>query len=764
MATIPKITLYKSVILSILVVFIGIGTQLFTSSTSIEAKIDLDTLFKLRGAVKPPTEIAIVAIDKVASSHYGFDNEPLSWSRDYHARVIQALKKAGARVIAFDIFFKRARDKKHDLTMAAAIKQAGNVILFAKLRRELLNTSGQTPQTLNEDNIFSIETIHSPLALFKKAALAVAPFTLPKYPAQVTRFWTFRSTAGDAPTIPLVALQYYLQPDLTTYLQKTLPALVANTSLTAQAKQLRDGLDNNDKDTIKFRDLVFAQKNSALKNLLLAYVGNPQPYLNFYGPPRTIKTLTYDQVLENRLPEHFSFKDKAVFVGFSEKLEPEQKDNFHTIFSQANGLDLSGIEIAATAFSNLLHNSTIKPLSTISTLLIITIFGFIITFVSRLFRETIALSLWFILSASYLYIASYQFNTYALWLPLFVPLLVQAPLALVFGISGYALDSYRTRQKLHRAFSYYVPETMVDLLTEQKQPIQHSQKLQYGICMATDAEQYTQLAEKLSPEDLAELMNQYYETLFSTVRKNNGIVSDIIGDAMLALWLPFATSNDKPNLDKTGNTQNNTIQGNIESRIQACLTGIEIIKAHNKKYLINNQTLILPTRIGLHAGNMMVGNVGAVDHYEYRAVGDVVNTTNRIEGLNKYFNTYLLASEEVIMQTEQFLTRNIGSFILAGKHHAISIYEIIHLKANANESEQQKVEQFHQALTLFKQGLFKVAEIALMDICKTCPTDGVARFYLQQCKQQRTITTDGNLTAEELTNTGWNGTVTIDKK
>ncbi len=744
MPTIPKITIYKSVILSILVIFVGISIQLFTASTSIEEKVGLDTLFKLRGAIKPPPEVAIVAIDKVASSHYGFSNEPLSWSRDYHARIIKKLKEAGARVIAFDIFFKTARNKKHDLAMAAAIKQAGNVVLFAKLRRELLNTAGQTPQTLNAENIFSIETIHSPLALFKESALAVAPFTLPKFPAKVTRFWTFRSTSGDTPTIPLVALHYYLQPELKTYLQKTLPALANNIPLTAQAKQLREGLSNNDKGYAQLKNLIFSQNEAALTNLLSAYVDNPQPYLNFYGPPRTITTLTYNQVLENHLPADFSFKNKAVFVGFSEKLEPEQKDNFHTVFSQANGLDLSGIEIAATAFSNLLHNSTIKPISTPSALLIIIGFGFIITFVSRMFRETIALSLWFIVSASYLYIAFYQFSEHTLWLPLFVPLLVQAPLALVFGISGYALDSYRARKKLRRAFSYYVPETMVDLLTEQKQPIQHSQKLQYGICMATDAEQYTQLAEKLSPENLAELMNQYYETLFSTVRKNNGIVSDIIGDAMLALWLPLATQ---------------TKQENVGIRIQACLTAIEIINAHDKKYTINDQTLNLPTRIGLHAGEMMVGNVGAVDHYEYRAVGDVVNTTNRIEGLNKYFNTYLLTSEEVITKTDQFLTRNIGSFILAGKHKAITLYEVIQLKANASDNEQKKVEQFHQALAFFRQGLFKEAEIALVNICKAIPTDGVARFYLQQCKQQRTMAAEGN-----LTNENWDGTIKFDKK
>ncbi len=748
MPTIPKLPLYKSLILGFLIVFVGISTQLLSSSSSIETKFGLDTLFQLRGVRPPPTETAIVAIDKIASSYYGFDNEPLAWSRDYHAKIITALNQAGASTIVFDIFFKHPRNKKNDALMTSALKNAGNVILFAKLSRQLLDTRGQTPQTLNEDNIFSIETIQQPTPLFTKSALSVAPFTLPKFPAKVTRFWTFRTTSGDIPTLPLVALQYHLRSALAPYLQTITSndSTQASNSLVQQIKQLRENLRDNKAPFKQFIKSINQQNNTSLKNLLKAYINTPQPYLNFYGPPRSVPTITYDQVLENRLPKNFSFKNKVVFVGFSEKLEPEQKDNFNTVFSQQNGLDLSGIEIAATAFSNLLHNSTIKPVSNQTALLIIIIFGFVIALASRMFREFTALILWLGISAAYLYIVTYQFNQNYLWLPLLVPLLVQAPLALIFGISWYALDSYRSRKKMRRAFSYYVPETMVDLLTEQKQPIQHSQELKYGICMATDAEQYTQLSERLNPEDLAKLMNQYYETLFSSVRNTQGTVSDIIGDAMLALWLPQNTNSKRENVSVENN--------HINLRITSCIAALEIIKSHNKKYLINNQTIILPTRIGLHAGEIMVGNIGAVDHYEYRAVGDVINTTTRIENLNKHFSTYLLASEEVLTNTTLFHIRNIGSFILSGKQNPITLYEILKLKETISHKDKLEADAFHQALSFFKQGLFKEAEKALLAICKALPTDGVARFYLQQCQQQRTIPPSED----------WDGTIKFTKK
>jgi adenylate cyclase len=65
--------------------------------------------------------------------------------------------------------------------------------------------------------------------------------------------------------------------------------------------------------------------------------------------------------------------------------------------------------------------------------------------------------------------------------------------------------------------------------------------------------------------------------------------------------------------------------------------------------------------------------MGAMDHYEYRPIGDIVNTATRVEGLNKYLGTRVLASEEVIHQLDGFLTREVGTFLLAGKSKPLGI-------------------------------------------------------------------------------------------
>jgi adenylate cyclase len=89
------------------------------------------------------------------------------------------------------------------------------------------------------------------------------------------------------------------------------------------------------------------------------YQGPQERYLNYYGPPGTIQTVSYYKILQAQVDSPgaagpHDLTGKVVFIGLSEQLRPEEKDGFYTAFSQRNGLDISGVEIAATAFANLL--------------------------------------------------------------------------------------------------------------------------------------------------------------------------------------------------------------------------------------------------------------------------------------------------------------------------------------------------------------------------------------------------------------------------
>ena len=113
------------------------------------------------------------------------------------------------------------------------------------------------------------------------------------------------------------------------------------------------------------------------------YTGATYPYLNFYGPPGSIETLPIQDVLDGSVDIIAKLRGKVVFIGYAGTYQPKQRDGFYTTFSQPNGLDLSGVEIAATAFANLLKSETIKPLSNAGLMLLLTSYGLGITGTSR---------------------------------------------------------------------------------------------------------------------------------------------------------------------------------------------------------------------------------------------------------------------------------------------------------------------------------------------------------------------------------------------
>ena len=92
----------------------------------------------------------------------------------------------------------------------------------------------------------------------------------------------------------------------------------------------------------------------------------------------------------------------------------------------------------------------------------------------------------------------------------------------------------------------------------------------------------------------------------------------------------------------------------------------------------------MPTRIGLHTGWIMVGNVGGKGHFAWSVVGDIPNTASRIEGLNKYLGTSILASGEAVGDLDDVLTRRLGRFRLFGKADALDIHEVVARRSEAS--------------------------------------------------------------------------------
>jgi adenylate cyclase len=736
-------TWIKRLLFAFLVGLLGILTNLTPLGLRMEEDFGLPWLFQSRGAVSPPSDVVVVSIDRASADELGLPVTPSLWPRDFHARLIEKLSKAGAKAIAFDLRFDTpGEEPQHDVTLANAMNHAGNVVIVERLDREDPRLPADQPAHSYSGG--SMVKSAALLPIIADAAVAHVSFPLPRV-SRVNNYWTFKTDAGEAPTLPVVTLQLFALDAYDDFIrllrEVNLPLAlrvpdgekaiaIENLVLTLRgiftdepqlAQQVLAALNRDSYLDWKTRRLI--------RSLVSLYSGDETRYLNFYGPPRTVPTVPYYQALQiSDDPQPTSskgndFRDKAVFVGFSAETQPEQdriRDDYHTVFSRPDGLYLSGVEIAATAFANLLDDRPLRPLPLPLSLAAVFLWGSVIAIACTALPQptTIVYGALFVLLGLgliclYVYIAHRQFASAGNWLPLVVPLL-QVPVAVLGAVSLKYYDVKREREILKEAFAKFVPERVVSEILKSTGPITANSRLVHGACLATDADMYTALSEQMNPTQLGVLMNDYYAAMFEPVSRHEGIVSDVVGDAMLAIW---ATSSGDESL----------------LRRKACLACLDIA-ATLKRFNATKSRPPLYTRIGLHSGEMLLGAVGALHHYEYRAVGDMVNTANRIQSLNKYMGTRLLVSEKVVEGLDDFLTRPLGRFLLAGRTSLVQVAELMGLKRDASSEQTWLAEIFAEAMLAYQTQDWPRSCRHFSEILSALPDDGPARFFLKRCQ------------------------------
>jgi len=731
--------LTHAIIISLLIGMLGVIASFICIACGLEEKIGMDLLFRLRGLSKPPSDVIIVSLDKTSADNLNLPRDPEKWPRSYHARLTENLKKQGVAVIAFDILFEEPSDKEHDNEFAHAISNAGNVVLCECLEQDTKSLKDKEGKDIGN---YVTEEIIPPIPPLAQAALALAPFPLPKVPVQLRQYWIFKEGAGDTPTLPVVAFQIFafeVHDEFIRLLEKINPqqaeklfpdkdAIIRNRSVEENILALRDHFSENPSAGEKMIEeinnpnyLSFdPKKKRILKSLIEIYQGPKDRYLNYYGPPGTIETVPYYQILQHHEESavkkgQLDLNGKAVFIGLSETMRPTEKDGFPTVFSQ-NGIDISGVEIAASVFANLLEGKPIKPTAIPVNYAIIFFWGVLLGILC-LFTPlaTAAISL-ISLSALYLGFILFQFDKTGSWYPITIPLFFQAPTT-YFGILLWKFCIVnKERQNIRKAFENYLPEKEVEKLARNLGDIKTDTQIVYGTCLFTDAEQYTSLSENMDLKELSLFMNSYYEAIFKPIRRHDGIVSDVKGDCMLSIWA--------------------TAQPDTAPRRKACTAALDISKAV-EKFKQDADTFHLPTRIGLHSGYISIGNIGAMNHYEYRPVGDIVNTASRIENLNKYLGTRILISKEVLHQIDGFLTRKVGEFILKGKSKPVVIYELISRKEESSEQQRDLCTIFTEGLTAYYRQSWEEAINAFRTCIKINKQDGPSTYYLEKCEGYR---------------------------
>ena len=721
----------KAAILGLVVGVLGGILALTPLGAAIEEDVGLNWLFKIRGPVAAPAEVVVVGIDKRSADRLGLPPMPRDWPRALHGRLIDELTRRGAAVIAFDLAFDRPREPEGDAALAAAMRRSGRVVLFQFTSRET-----RSGETASQQPIVSLERLISPIAPLADAAVALAPFPLPKVPAKVHQAWVFRSGTG-VPTLPTVALQLHAVRSLDGFVELLRRAGLeadfdaANkrhqTNSAGEMARLMRALRAEFKQNPAVVDVLLAalgdgpgaHDKAAMAALLETYGGEDSFYLNYYGPPGAVRTIPYSTVLEGagaEMPENgLGVAGKVVFVGVSERAQVEQSDGFYTVFTSERGIDVSGVEIAATAFANLLSGGALRPLVSGASAAIVLAFGILIGLLAYGLRVVPAAGAVLGLGAVYFGLAEYLFAVHRAWPPLFIPELVQLPLGLLLGLFLQYRDTRRERERLGQAIRFQLPDDVADEVATNPDPTAIT-KATHATCLRTDVENFMTVTEGMDKSALRLLMNQYFDVIGGVVNRHDGIIAVMGADSTMNLW-------EAPQDDKG-------------ARLRACLAALDIRPAV-ARFNDRRGRQPLRTRVGLDVGEVERAYVGGGGHYTYDVTGRAPSLATRIEALNKKLDTGVLASAAVVGDLDDLLLRPVGRFLLEGESRPLTIFEIICHKDDAQASDRERCARFQTALGAFQARRWAEA-ITRFDSIFSEMQDGPSIYYKKQCKLYQT--------------------------
>ncbi len=715
---------------------------------SLEQRFGLWSLFWLRGPRAGAEEVVIVAlrsdtgdrislprqrseakpcadlrVDETPPTHRTLGDVPQRWGRCHFMELLHRLAAAKPRVVAFDVAFRPRDDlpSGEDRAVATAMRAARNVVLAQKSKLRWL-----PGRVVVEDG--PVELSHE----ISSAAIGVAPTPIPQQQLdRIDQFQAFKDGPWSAPTLSALALQVYARdgyPSLLTRLRRTMPEaaddlppdageLIRGGQLEVHMLHLRSVLMRQLADGARLdehADQLGASQVRSLRALIELYTGENLRYLNFYGPPGTIRTVHIADVISVRdklaASDPLQLRDKAVFVGYADNREWDQMEKFATVYG--DGLTrMSGVELLATAFANLLDHSDLVASSTWTNLALAVVAAsgtVLLCYGLGTFSATLIL---LASAVGYLTASVVILSRTNVWLPVFVPLALCAPAGYLFAMAYKILHYKRDRANLRSILDKFIPPEVRHQLRDNAKRLDIVKETMNAVCVMTDIEGFTTLSTKLSSERMLELLRSYFGAIFKPIADYGGFVVDLKGDSILAVW-PDRSSDPAV-------------------RIRACQACLEL-QAAVARFNQSHPSSRMPTRVGVNYGVVTLAPVGsAAYHVGYGAVGDTVNAGARIEELGKEVGAYVLAAASVIEGLDQFLVRDLGEFSLRGRTAATRIFELVEARDSATNAQIELCVRFRKAKEALDSLAVASARYEFEAILQEFPQDGPSKHFLR---------------------------------
>ena len=631
-----------------------------------------DLHFTLRGVRPPGDHVTIVAIDDPSLAALG----RWPWPRSILAQMVERLTDGGARVVAIDILLsepevtneRRVMDRLTEGFQAAGLPASSPAAEV--LRKEVAALERADPDTQLRRALERNGRVILPIVFDIRPGLPTGvpePSGTPLKSA-LTRF---RSHAERGRYPPPAAER--ATPPIPQFTEAA-PALGHVTMVPDH-----DGTTRWEALIFEFNGFYYASlgveaarlglglDSAALqldfgRTLSVGAIDIPtdprnRMLIDWAGPPGTFRTVSAKDLLAGKVSED-AIRDRIVFIGTS------AAGTYDLRVTPMSPI-LPGVEKHATVTAAILERRFLQRPDWVELVEAagIVLWPLLLTWVLPRFRPVASLGFVAALWAAY-YAAIHAAFLSGIWLPLVYP-----SLAMGLGFTGITVYRVLTeeRQRLwtKRAFQQFVSPEVVERLVANPAELKFGGEIRNLTVLFSDIRDFTTYTEQHPPEEVVEMLREYLTNMADQVLTQQGTLDKFIGDAVMAIFgAPVA------------------FPDHAERACRAALGMIKEIQRLQEKWVAEGREPF-QIGIGINTGDMVVGNLGSEQLFDYTVIGDGVNIGARLESLNKEYktSTHIIISETTYQAAKAAIeVRQLGEVKVKGKTRPLVVYELLGLR------------------------------------------------------------------------------------
>ena len=373
----------------------------------------------------------------------------------------------------------------------------------------------------------------------------------------------------------------------------------------------------------------------------------------------------------------------------------------------------------ANIYNTIMNEDFIRPLPKwVSIILAFVIAIFTAFMMKKIERGFIKVFLGIVLLSLTLSIGILLFVFGKIYLQLFLPVITVVISFIVILLLNF-IFSEKEKGFLRKAFGVYLSDDVVNEIIADPDKLTLGGEQKRITALFTDIKSFSTLSEKITPEHLVSVLNVYLTQMSDLILQEKGTIDKYIGDAIVSF---FGAPTDLP-----------------DHAYRACLAAIRMKQAEAElnKQLYDAGDIPMPifTRIGINTGEMVVGNMGTEKKMNYTIMGNDVNLAARLEGVNKKYGTWILASESTWSETnDAFLGRRLDRVRVVGINTPVQLYNVMAVRSEAPAEMVQLVGIFENAIDFYRQKEYQKALNLFNKCLEVSPDDEPSKMYVERMK------------------------------